>query len=140
MGKHGLLFIQFLHKEIEQLKVAPDTNQGLIMKTRIFNLIILDESGSMLSIKKQAVDGVNETIQTICAAQQKHEEQEHRITLVTFNSSDIKTIYDRVEAGKIEMLPDEQYEPNCCTPLYDAMGISLLQLRKIFYRKKIKSS
>lgn len=36
-----------------------------IMKTRIFNLIIIDESGSMQSIKKEAVDSVNETIRTI---------------------------------------------------------------------------
>lgn len=35
------------------------------MKTKIFNLIILDESGSMESIKQQAITGVNETIQTI---------------------------------------------------------------------------
>lgn len=35
------------------------------MKTRNFNLIILDESGSMQSIKKEAIDSVNETEQTI---------------------------------------------------------------------------
>ena len=35
------------------------------MKTRIFNLIILDESGSMIAIKKEAIDSMNETIQTI---------------------------------------------------------------------------
>ena len=39
------------------------------MKTRIFNLIIIDESGSMWSIKQQAINSVNETIQTIRAAQ-----------------------------------------------------------------------
>jgi hypothetical protein len=39
------------------------------MKTRIFNLIILDESGSMSSIEQEAISGVNETIQTIRAAQ-----------------------------------------------------------------------
>ena len=47
------------------------------MKKRIYNLIILDESGSMWSIAKQAVDGVNESIQTIRAAQRKNEDQEH---------------------------------------------------------------
>ena len=48
------------------------------MKTKIFNLIILDESGSMMSIKKEAIDSVNETVQTIRAAQQKHTDQDHR--------------------------------------------------------------
>ena len=45
------------------------------MKTRIFNLIIIDESGSMQYIKTAAIDSVNETIQTIHSAQKKHEEQ-----------------------------------------------------------------
>ena len=45
------------------------------MKSRIFNLIIIDESGSMQSIKKAAIDSVNETIQTIRSAQKKHEKQ-----------------------------------------------------------------
>ena len=49
------------------------------MKKRIFNLIIIDESGSMQSIKKQAIDSVNETLQTICSAQGKYEEQEHYV-------------------------------------------------------------
>ena len=42
------------------------------MKTRIFNLLILDESGSMSSIEKQAVDSVNETLQSVRAAQEKY--------------------------------------------------------------------
>ena len=39
------------------------------MKTRIFNLIILDESGSMSCVKRQTIDGCNETINTIITAQ-----------------------------------------------------------------------
>ena len=42
-----------------------------LMKTKIFNLIIIDESGSMQSIKRAAIDSVNETIQTIRSAQKK---------------------------------------------------------------------
>ena len=55
------------------------------MKTRIFKLIIIDESGSMQSIKTAAIDSVNETMQTIRSAQKKHEDQEHYVSLVTFN-------------------------------------------------------
>jgi hypothetical protein len=46
------------------------------MNTRVFDLIILDESGLMSTIEKQAIDGVNETVQTIRVAQKKHEDQE----------------------------------------------------------------
>ncbi len=100
------------------------------MKQRVFNLIILDESGSMSSIKKEAIDGVNETVQTIIAAQKKHEDQEHYVTLVAFNSDEIKTIYDKANADRIEELSDRQYQPSCATPLYDAMGNALTKLKK----------
>ena len=41
-------------------------------ETRIYNLVILDESGSMMTIQEQAFTGVNETIQSIRQAQQEH--------------------------------------------------------------------
>ena len=99
------------------------------MKTRIFNLIIIDESGSMQSIKKAAIDSVNETIQTIRSAQKKHEDQEHFVSLVTFND-DVKTVYECVPVDEVKELTVETYHPDCCTALYDAMGISLNALRK----------
>ena len=99
------------------------------MKTRIFNLIIIDESGSMQSIKKAAIDSVNETIQTIRSAQKKHEDQEHYVSLVTFND-DVKTVYECVPVDEVKELTAETYQPDCCTALYDAMGISLNALRK----------
>ena len=99
------------------------------MKTRIFNLIIIDESGSMQSIKKEAIDSVNETVQTIRSAQKKHEDQEHYVSLVTFND-DVKTIYECVPVDEVKELTNETYRPDCCTALYDAMGISLNSLRK----------
>ena len=99
------------------------------MKKRIFNLIIIDESGSMQSIKKETIDSVNETIQTIRSAQRKHEEQEHLVTLVTFND-DVKSVYECVPVNEVKELTAENYCPDCCTALYDAMGMSLNALRK----------
>lgn len=99
------------------------------MKKKIFNLIIIDESGSMQSIKKEAIDSVNETIQTIRSAQCKHEEQEHLVTLVTFND-DVKSVYECVPVNEVKELTAENYCPDCCTALYDAMGMSLNALRK----------
>lgn len=99
------------------------------MKTRIFNLIIIDESGSMCSIKSDAINNVNETIQTIRSAQKKNEDQEHFVTLVTFND-DVKTIYECVPVEEVKELNEETYRPDCCTALYDAMGFSINALRK----------
>lgn len=108
----------------------PLTKKSSRMKTRIFNLLILDESGSMCSIEKQAVDSVNETLQSVRAAQEKYEEQEHLVSFVTFNSNGIKTVLDRVEARKAEDITPDQFNPACCTPLYDAIGKSVMELKK----------
>ncbi len=61
----------------------------------VYNLIIIDESGSMKRIEEEAVRGLNETFQTIAAAQKEHTQQRHYISLVTFNGKRIKTVYDR---------------------------------------------
>ena len=115
-------------KKLRKNNRTKQTNDKL-MKTRIFNLIIIDESGSMQSIKTAAIDSVNETIQTIRSAQKKHEDQEHYVSLVTFND-DVKTIYECVPVDEVKELTAETYQPDCCTALYDAMGISLNALRK----------
>ena len=96
---------------------------------KVFNLIILDESGSMSAIEKQAVSGLNETLQTISNAQREHTEQQHYVSFVTFNSNGIRTVMNRkqVEGGKALKWTD--YQPNACTPLYDAMGQSINELK-----------
>lgn len=99
------------------------------MKKKIFNLIIIDESGSMMGIKQEAIDSVNETIQTIRAAQAKSDDHEQIVSIVTFND-EMKTICDCVSADKAKEFSDESYQPGCCTALYDAMGHSMNKLRK----------
>lgn len=98
------------------------------MKTRIFNLIIIDESGSMQSIKNAAIDSVNETIQSIRAAAEKYGDQEHIVSLVSFNN-DVKTVFECVSVKEVNELTAETYRPKCFTALYDAMGMSLNALR-----------
>ncbi len=115
-------------KKLRKNNRTKQTNDKL-MKTRIFNLIIIDESGSMQSIKTAAIDSVNETIQTIRSAQKKYDDQEHYVSLVTFND-DVKTVYECVPVDEVKELTAESYQPDCCTALYDAMGISLNALRK----------
>ncbi|MBP3419050.1 MAG: hypothetical protein J6K74_00460 [Marinifilaceae bacterium] len=98
------------------------------MKKRIFNLLILDESGSMCCIRKEAINSVNETLQTIRAAEKKYEDQEHYVSFVTFHN-EVKTIHDRVPACEVKDITEQDYNPDCCTALYDAMGFSLNALR-----------
>ena len=54
-------------------------------KHQVHNLIILDESGSMASIKELIISGFNELVQTLKGIEKDFPEQEHFISLVTFN-------------------------------------------------------
>lgn len=96
---------------------------------RVHNLIILDESGSMQSIYQPALTGVNETLQTIREAQKEHEGQTHFVSLVAFDSGHYNQIYANTPAEKAIDITKEQYRPGGCTPLYDAMGRSINELR-----------
>ncbi len=105
---------------------APSANAT---SRRIHNLIILDESGSMYSIYSAALSGVNETLQTIRQAQKDHANQSHFVTLVSFSSSRYNEIYHDTPADKAADINERQYQPGGCTPLFDAMGRALTELR-----------
>jgi Mg-chelatase subunit ChlD len=97
------------------------TNEEVKTK-RVFNLIIVDESGSMSVIRQQAFAGMNETLQTVRQMQQKYPDQKQRVTLVTFDSEHMKWHYDDAPAASTENLDWKAYSPCAATPLYDAMG------------------
>ena len=94
----------------------------------IYNVIILDESGSMSAIYNQALTGINEVLSGIRKTQEDFPDQHHYVTIVTFEGSGmagIKTRRDRVAIEKIEDFTRKDYRPGGCTPLYDAMGKTL---------------
>ena len=100
-------------------------------KTQVYNVVILDKSGSMSSIRRAAVDGFNETLAGIKKAQEKFAEtQQHYISLVAFCSCEMRKLYDKAPVAEALPLRYEEYEPCCCTPLYDAMGFTLTDIRK----------
>jgi uncharacterized protein YegL len=111
------------------------------MKTPItvYNVIILDKSGSMSSITRQAVDGVNETIGAIKSAQEKNPDQTHKVTLVAFCGCEMKTIYDNVPVAEVEKLTDKDYRPCCMTPLYDAIGTTITRVHALKTQDDINS-
>ena len=99
-------------------------------KTQVYNLVILDKSGSMEPIRKEAIDGYNETLGTIRAAQLKHlDTQDHFVSLAAFCSCGIDMIYDKTPIAETKKLTKKQYEPCCCTPLFDAIGKTIKKLK-----------
>ena len=100
------------------------------MKQKIYNLIVLDASGSMYSIRNEAIAGVVETVQTIRTAQKDNDNQEHLFSLVVFNGRSIATVYDRMPITKVPDLNENDYQPTDNTPLYDAMGNAITNLQR----------
>ena len=103
-------------------------NQKTETRKRVFNLVIVDESGSMYVIKKEALAGMNETISTCQAMHKKYPDMEQKLTLITFDSSHFKVHYDNVNVMKAKALTDEEYQPHAGTPLYDAIGKGIAKL------------
>ena len=95
---------------------------------RVFNMIIVDESGSMCVIERQALAGINETIETVKKMQQLHPDMEQRISLLTFDSGHKTFKYDNVKADNVNTLSARDYNPRGGTPLYDAIGIAIAKL------------
>ena len=102
------------------------------MKTKhhVHNLIILDESGSMGSIKSAIIKGFNEIVETVKGLEKQFPEQQHFISFVTFNGLGQKTLRWKEPADKISLIDRKTYRPEASTPLYDAIGSSCTKLNK----------
>ena len=101
------------------------------MSKRIFNLIIVDESGSMSIIREQALVGMNETIETIIKMQEMHNEIEQRVSLLTFDSDHRRFIFDNAPAQRTHKLGYRDYNPGGATPLYDAIGLGISKVNAL---------
>ena len=100
-------------------------------KHQVHNLIILDESGSMESIKNTIIEGFNEIVQTVKGIEKEFPEQEHFISLVTFNGLGQKLLHFIDPVSRLEQIDEKRYRPDASTPLYDAMGYSFAKMRQV---------
>lgn len=96
---------------------------------KVYNLIILDESGSMTSIKQTIISGFNELVQSIKGIAADFPEQEQFISFVSFNSQRVNTHLDRKPVTELAELTGENYRPSAMTPLFDAVGSAVNHLR-----------
>ena len=80
----------------------------------------------MSSIANAAISGFNETVGGIRSAQERFKDtQEHFVSLMIFCNCEKTMVYDMVPVNEVKELTSREYRPCCCTPLYDAMGISI---------------
>lgn len=113
-------------------KPAESAVQDSVIAT-IHNLIILDESGSMDSVRESALEGANETILAIDSTYQEHPEQAQFLSFVSFSDRGrerFHVLIDNKPISEVKQLTTEDYRPDGTTPLWDAMGYALTKLEK----------
>lgn len=98
---------------------------------KVYNLIILDESGSMESIKQPTINGFNELLQSIKRSANDNPEIEQWINFYSFNGVLIKEQVRLTKAGDQKPLSVNSYRPDDMTPLYDAIGIAANTLQRV---------
>lgn len=98
--------------------------------TNIYNLVILDCSGSMQPLREAAIQGYNETLDVIRYAQEQYGiEQQHLVSLTLFNM-DVTKVFDCDTVQNMPNLLMENYMPEGVTAMWDAIGISLTELQQ----------
>ena len=99
-------------------------------KAKIFNLLFLDESGSMDGVREQTISGFNEILQSMQSLEKDFQGQSQFVSMYTFNNQDVKTIHDLVAVTAIKPINNDNYCPTGGTPLLDALGKGITQLEK----------
>lgn len=102
-------------------------------KMQIHNLIVLDESGSMEAIKESTLKGFQQLGRELKSNSLEYPNQEHYVTLVTFNGIGIKNRLTSQPVEELMDLNDRLFKPDSNTPLYDAICKSVLTLKHHIY-------
>lgn len=89
------------------------------MKNTTNVVVIIDQSGSMSSLKNEVINNFNEFIE-----EQQKSEGEIELTTVFFNSH-INKFCESADIKHTKKLTSDDYNPSSMTRLYDAIGITL---------------
>jgi uncharacterized protein YegL len=97
-------------------------------------VVILDESGSMSSIRGDTIGGFN----TFLNDQKESSDGQARLTLVTFSSL-VRTPIDSRDIREVEPLTELSYRPGGGTALLDAIGLTIERLEDKYTDEEDKS-
>lgn len=113
-------------------KVMESKDENTSMMTSVYHLIVLDESGSMSCVTRQTISGCNETIQTIRLMQDNNKDtQKHYVSIYLFDTGNSRYIIHNQFVDDVKDITDRDYRPNSCTPLFDALGYTLNEMKEI---------
>ncbi len=81
--------------------------------------ILLDETGSMSSMKQEAIDGVNEYLDKIADVSS---DEDVTVSLTKFDSNGFRPLMEEIPVAQAIRLNAENYIPSSMTNLFDAIG------------------
>lgn len=105
-----------------QTSNSPASIVGQDHESTAYVTLILDETGSMQSCKGAAIAGVNEYLKSL----RRYPVPVH-FTLTLFNSSKLEVRHHATPVTAVADLTDATYQPADTTPLYDAIGRTLIR-------------
>ena len=100
-------------------------------QSTVYNLLILDESGSMEVVREATIRGFNELVQSVQGLAREFPEKKQVVSLTTFNGASIREKLFLQEASALQSLTLADYRPDSMTPLHDAIGQSVSKLRNV---------
>ena len=107
----------------EQKNVSEPAESG---SNAVHVFFLLDETGSMDSVRKETITGFNEYVQTL-----KAKTPSIRMTLGKFNAcSGLQFVVSDTPITDVPPLTEKTYTPDCGTPLYDAIGRMIAHAEK----------
>ncbi len=89
---------------------------------------VLDKSGSMSNCRETTIMGFNSQLETIKQLQKEYPEQEFEVSLTIFDDT-VENVFTQATLQSFEKLTHKMYQPNGCTALLDAIGMSIKQIR-----------
>lgn len=95
----------------------------------IHQLLLLDESGSMSSIRRSTISAFNELMSHNSNLLAEYPEQERRLSFFTFNGKGVRTDCFDTPMDESITINEETYNPSDNTLLFDAIGSSILKVK-----------
>lgn len=105
-----------------------DFKKGLGVQLKNYVAIILDKSGSMESIQKEALQAFNEQIKIL---KKSTGEMETYVSCITFGTEVDEPLIWCGNVKKAKKIKDSDYKPEGLTALYDAVGTTITKLKNI---------
>lgn len=91
--------------------------EGKMEKQKAHVFFLLDQTGSMDSVKEETISGFNEYVGVL----REDKATRYKLTLVLFNSYGTVVAADSTGVSKLSPLTDDLYKPRGMTPLYDSI-------------------